>query len=116
MERSIEPGDWQGDGWPGRVAAVHADQRVYKSESLQVLLTVLLGFAHFALYLFAFLLFIALGPQFALFGIAVGGLEIVASRWMSPSLGVLRFWLLAAGVITTVYSLGSLLYLLSMVD
>lgn len=95
---------------------MHADQRAYKSESLQVLLTVLLGFAHFALYLFAFLLFIALGPQFALLGIAVGAVEIVASRWMSPALGVLRFWLLAAGVITTVYSLGSLLYLVSVLE
>ena len=93
-----------------------ANQRVYKSESLQVLLTVLLGFAHFALYLFAFLLFIAIGPQFALFGMAIGAAEIVASRTMSPTLGVLRFWLLGAGVITTVYSLGSLLYLVSVLE
>jgi hypothetical protein len=80
---------------------------------MQVLLTVVLGFAHVALYALMFYVFVAMGPLFTLFGFVVGGLEIGVTSKMPETLAVLRFWLLAAGAITTAFTASCLLYLIS---
>jgi hypothetical protein len=92
---------------------VYVESRTSKYESMQLLLTVVLGFAHVALYALMFYVFLAMGPLFTLFGFVVGGLEIAVTSKMSDTLAVLRFWLLAAGAITMAFSASCLLYVVS---
>lgn len=92
---------------------MYVESRTSKHESMQLLLTVVLGFAHVALYALMFYLFLAVGPLFALFGFVVGGLEIAVTSKMSDALAVIRFWLFAAGAITVAFSASCLLYVVS---
>jgi hypothetical protein len=91
---------------------MQVDAGPYKYQGLQVLLTVVLGFVHAALYLalLVFHLFLIVMPLPTVVGITIGALEIAISSKLSGTLTVLKLWLLAAGVITTVYSAGCLLY------
>lgn len=86
----------------------------YKCQGLQVLLTVVLGFAHAALYvilLVLHLLFFVM-PLPTIAGIVIGALEIAISSKLPTSLTVVKLWLFAAGAITSVYSVGCLAYVL----
>jgi predicted membrane channel-forming protein YqfA (hemolysin III family) len=91
---------------------MQVDAGPYRYQGLQVLLAVVLGFAHVALYLtlLVFHLFLFVMPLPTVLGIAIGTLEIALSSKLSAALAVLKFWLLAVGVITTVYSVGCLVY------
>ena len=91
---------------------VQIDAGPYKYQGLQVLFAVVLGFAHVALYvlLLVLQLFIFVMPLPTVAGIAIGALEMTIGYKLPPSAGVLKLWLIALGVVTTVYSLGCLLY------
>ena len=88
------------------------DAGPYKYQGLQVLLAVLLGFAHVAFFLFllVFHLFLFVMPLPTVVGITIGALEIAIGVKLSATVAVLKLWLLAVGVITAVYSLGCLVY------
>ena len=90
----------------------------YKYQGLQVLVTVILGFAHVAFYLVLLVLSLLLivMPLPTVVGIGIGAVEIAISWKLPPSLAVLKLWLFAAGIITTVYSVGCLLYVLTMLN
>ncbi|MPZ61278.1 MAG: hypothetical protein GEU93_08275 [Propionibacteriales bacterium] len=89
-------------------------RRPYKYESLQVLLTVVLGFVHVAFYVFKFYLIVAVAPVLTFLGSAIGALEITVSRSMSArsALAVIRVWLLAVGICTIAFSASCLAYVI----
>lgn len=91
---------------------VQIDAGPYKYQGLQVLVAVLLGFAHVAFYMFLLVLHLLLFvmPLPTVVGITIGALEITLGFKLSASLAVLKLWLIALGVITTVYSAGCLVY------
>lgn len=94
---------------------MHAERRAaYRHEELQVLLTVPFGFVHLAFYLVAFYLIVVVGPLVTLFVIAVGALEIAAGQKLLAAPAVLRQWLLGAGVGTIAFSIGCLVFTLSL--
>ena len=92
---------------------MHVQTRASKYESMQLLLTIVLGFVHVAVYVLMFWAFLSMGAPFILIGFVFGALEMALTRTMSDTLAVLRFWLLAAGAITMAFSASCLLYLLS---
>ena len=88
------------------------DAGPYRYQGLQVLLAVVIGFAHVAFYVFLLVLhlFLFVMPLPTVVGITIGALEIAIGLKLSETVGVLKLWLIAVGVVTTVYSLGCLLY------
>jgi hypothetical protein len=96
----------------GRATVVQIDAGPYRYQGLQVLLAVVIGFAHVAFYVFLLVLhlFLFVMPLPTVVGITVGALEIAIGSKLSESVAVLKLWLIAVGVITTVFSIGCLLY------
>ncbi len=90
----------------------------YRYQGLQVLLTVVLGFAHVAFYLCLLVLNLLLivMPFPSVAGIVVGGVEIGIASRLSASVTPVKLWLFAAGVITAVYSIGCLVFVLAFLD
>jgi hypothetical protein len=84
-----------------------------KSELLQALLVVLLGFIHVAIYIFVLGFVVISGGIYMPLGLALGVLELAGSRKVPATLAVLRTWLLAVGVLTIVLTLVSLAYVLT---
>ena len=82
------------------------------------LLTVVLGFAHVAFYLCVLVLNLLLivMPLPAVAGVVVGGVEVGIASRLSASVTPVKLWLFAAGVITAVYSLGCLLFVLAVLN
>jgi hypothetical protein len=91
---------------------VQIDAGPYKYQGLQVLFAVVLGFAHVAFYVLLLVLhlFLFVMPLPTMAGIAIGVLAITIGYKLPASVGVLKLWLIALGVVTTVYSLGCLVY------
>lgn len=87
----------------------------YRYQGLQVLLTVVLGFAHVAFYLFVLVLNLLLivMPLPTVAGIIVGGVEVGIASKLSAGVTPVKLWLFAAGVITAVYSVGCLIFVLA---
>jgi len=90
----------------------------YKYQGLQVLVTVILGFVHVAFYLILLVLSMLLivMPLPTVVGIVIGALEMAIAWKLPPDWAVLKLWLFAAGVITTIYSLGCLLFVLAVLN
>lgn len=88
------------------------DAGPYKYQGLQVLVSVLLGFAHVALYvlLLVFHLLLFVTPLPTVVGMTIGTLEIAMGAKLTATLAVLKLWLVAVGIVTTVYSAGCLVY------
>lgn len=95
---------------------MQVDAGPYKYQGLQVLFSVLLGFAHVAFFalLLVFHLMLFVMPLPTVAGMTIGALEIALGVKLSATLAVLKLWLVAVGIITAVYSAGCLVYVQTM--